>query len=39
MIKTRLYGQVCDFSVDYYSINVDDNSNIHKNLIKRHDRK
>lgn len=39
MIKTRLYGYVYDFSVDYYSINVDDNSNNHKNLIKKHDRK
>ena len=35
--KTRLYGRVYDFSVDYDSIDVDDILNIHEYLMKKHD--
>ena len=35
--KPELYGYVCDFSVDYNSIAVDDILDIHKYLMKRHD--
>ena len=34
--KTRLYGTVYDFSVDYDAISVDDILSIHKYLIKKH---
>ena len=39
IIKTGLYGYVNDFPVDCDSIDVDDNSNIHKYLINKHDLK
>ena len=35
MKKTRLYGYVYDFSVDYDAIAVDNILDIHKNLTKR----
>ena len=34
--KTRLYGTVYDFKVDYDAISVDDILSIHKYLIKKH---
>ena len=35
--RTGLNGYVCDFSVDYDAIPVDDILHIHKYLIKKHD--
>ena len=37
MKKTRFYGYVCDFSVDYDAIAVNDVLDIHKYLMKKHD--
>ena len=37
MRETELNGYVYDFSVDYYSIDVNDIVEIHKYLMKRHD--
>ena len=37
MKDTRLNGCVYDFSVDYDSIAVDDNKDIHKYLMKKND--
>ena len=37
--KTGLYGYVSDFSVDYYTIEVDDTLDIDKYLIKKYDKK
>ena len=37
MKKTRLYGYVCDSSVDNDNIDVDDFLDIHKYLMKKHD--
>ena len=36
MTKTGWYGHVCDLSVDYDSIDVDDTLDIHKCLMKKH---
>ena len=36
MIKTEWCGHVCDLSVDYDSIDVDDALDIHKCLTKKH---
>ena len=35
MKKTGFTGYVCDFSVDYYAIGVDDIKDIHKYLMKK----
>ena len=35
MKKTGLYGYVCDFSVDYVSIDVSDILDIHKYMMKK----
>ena len=37
MKKTQFYGYVCDFSVDYEAIAVNDVLDIQKYLIKKHD--
>ena len=37
MKKTGLNRYVCDFSVDYDAIAVDDILDIHKYLMKKHD--
>ena len=39
MKKTGLNRYVCDFSVDYDAIAVDDILDIHKYLMKKHDKK
>ena len=39
MQNTRLNGYVYEFSVDYDAIAVDDISDIHKYLMKKHDMK
>ena len=37
MKKNRLNGYVCDFSVDYDAIPVDDILDFHKYIMKKHD--
>ena len=37
MKKTQFYGYVCDFSVGYEAIAVNDVLDIQKYLIKKHD--
>ena len=37
MKKVEIVGYVYDFSVDYFSVDVDDTLNIHKYLMKKHD--
>ena len=39
MKKTGLDGYIYDFSVDYNAIAVDDILDIHKYLMKKHDKK
>ena len=39
MKKTRFYGYVCDFSVDYDAIAVNDVLDIHKYFMKKHNTK
>ena len=36
MKKARLKGHVYDFSVSYDIVNVSDNGDIHKYLVKKH---
>ena len=39
MKKTGLYGYVCNFSVDYDSIDISGIFDIYKYLMKKHDTK
>ena len=34
--RFRVWGEICDFAVDYTSTNIDDIYNIHRYLMKNH---